>query len=93
MYGYPTVTNYTSRRMSLTFAYLTTEKAWVQPLRLLAGFVGGPVIMSASRYAPGRLGQATFAAGLGMSIWSLAIYRQAKKEMDKHPDSAQEALR
>ena len=90
MYGYPTVTNYSIQKDE---PYLCvshdTGKAWVQPLRLLAGFVGGPVIMAASRYAPGRLGQATFAAGLGMSIWSLAIYRQAKKEMDKHPDSAQ----
>ena len=85
MYGYPTVTNYSIQKDE---PYLCVsheaEKDWVQPLRLLAGFVGGPVVMIASQYAPGRLGHAAFAAGLGMSIWSLSVHHHAKKEMEKH---------
>lgn len=84
MYGYPTIRNI---EIAPSEKYLCvshrTEKRWVQPLRLLAGIVGGPLIMSAALDVPNpRKAQAVFAAGLGMSLWSLAIHHYANREMN-----------
>jgi len=85
LYGYPTVRNV---EIAPQEPYLCvshrTEKRWVQPLRLLAGFIGGPIIMSASKEVKDKTkSQAVFAIGLGMSVWSLSVHHYAQKEMDK----------
>ena len=82
-FGYPTIRNinYAEGEPYLCVSH-RTEKRWVQPLRLAAGFVGGPLVMLASQdvQCPYR-SKAVFTIGLGMSIWSLAIHHYAAKEM------------
>ena len=85
MYGYPTVRSvmYQGNEPYLCVAHIT-ERRWVQPLRLVAGFIGGPMIMSAAKEVSDPLkSNLVYASGLGMSIWSLAIYYYANKEMNK----------
>lgn len=88
MLGYPTIQNFSIKDDE---PYLCvsheTERGWVQPLRLIAAFVGGPAVMMSARNTPGTLGNVAFAAGLGMSIWSLAVYRAAKREMDAYSET------
>jgi len=84
-YGYPTIRNinYTEEEPYLCVAH-RAEKRWVQPLRLVAGFIGGPLVMLASKdvKCPYR-SKAVFATGLGMSLWSLSVHHYASKEMKK----------
>ena len=75
-------------RPYLCVAY-DTEKQTVQPLRLAAGLVGGPLVMYASRQLPDArpvLRAATFGVGLGVSFWSLWIWSKAQKAMSTLPD-------
>jgi hypothetical protein len=65
-----------------------TEQQTVQPLRLAAGIVGGPLVMYASRQLPEDrpvLRAATFAVGAGVSFWSLWIWSKAYKAMSILP--------
>jgi len=74
-------------RPYLCVAY-DTEKQTVQPLRLAAGLVGGPLVMYASRQLPeGKpvLRAATFGVGLGVSFWSLWIWTKAQNAMATLP--------
>lgn len=99
-YGYPgvlgtalpdggtvTKTVRTEDRPYLCVSY-DTEKQTVQPLRLAAGLVGGPLVMYASRQLPEDrpvLRAATFAVGAGVSFWSLWIWSKASTAMDAFP--------
>jgi hypothetical protein len=61
-----------------------TEEQLVQPLRLAAALVGGPLVMYASQQLPKEqtlLKGATFAVGLGVSAWSLWIWSTAREAM------------
>jgi hypothetical protein len=65
-----------------------TEQQTVQPLRLAAGLVGGPLVMYASRQLPEDrpvLRAATFAVGAAVSYWSLWIWTKASREMQTLP--------
>ena len=65
-----------------------TEQQTVQPLRLAAGLVGGPLVMYASRSLPEDrpvLRAATFATGLAVSVWSLWIWSTAQEAMKIAP--------
>lgn len=99
-YGYPGVrgedlpdegtvskTVRTENRPYLCVSY-DTEQQTVQPLRLAAGLVGGPLVMYASRHLPEDrpvLRAATLAVGLGVSYWSLWIWSKANDEMKTFP--------
>jgi hypothetical protein len=100
MYGYPGVKGValpdagTVSKVSLTEdrPYLCvsydTEHQTVQPLRLAAGLVGGPLVMYASRQLPEDrpvLRAATFAVGAGVSFWSLWIWTKAQNAMSILP--------
>lgn len=74
-------------RPYLCVAY-DTEQQMVQPLRLAAGLVGGPLVMYASRQLPEDkpvLRAATFAVGAAVSYWSLWIWKKAYAEMQILP--------
>jgi hypothetical protein len=99
-YGYPgvlgaslpddgtvTKTVRTEDRPYLCVSY-DTEKQTVQPLRLAAGLVGGPLVMYASRQLPEErpvLRAATLAVGAGVSFWSLWIWSKARTAMETGP--------
>ena len=83
MYGYPTIRNV---EIAPQEPYLCVshraEKRWVQPLRLVAGLMGGPLIMSASTDVQDMTKRKlVFSIGLAMSVWSLSVHHYAKKEM------------
>lgn len=64
------------------------EKTVVQPLRLVAGLVAGPLIVYAASQLPKErpvLRAATGAAGAGVSVWSLWIWAKANAAMKEHP--------
>lgn len=85
MYGYPTIRNVSiAPQENYLCVSHRAEKRWVQPLRLLAGFVGAPAVMAASYEVkcPYR-SKVVFTTGLGLGIWSLAVYYYAHKEMRK----------
>jgi len=85
--GTVTKTVRSEQRPYLCVAY-DTEKQTVQPLRLAAGLVGGPLVMYASRQLPldrPVLRAATFAVGLGVSFWSLWIWTKADRAMSEVP--------
>lgn len=74
-------------RPYLCVAY-DTEQQTVQPLRLAAGLVGGPLVMYASRQLPEErpvLRAATFVVGAAVSYWSLWIWTKAQKAMSTLP--------
>ena len=99
-YGYPgvlgaslpddgtvTKTVRTEDRPYLCVSY-DTEQQTVQPLRLAAGLVGGPLVMYASRQLPEErpvLRGATLAVGAGVSVWSLWIWSKAHAAMQEGP--------
>lgn len=61
-----------------------TEEQTVQPLRLAAAIVGGPLVMYASQQLPQDrpvLRAATFATGLGVCLWSIWIWSTAREAM------------
>jgi hypothetical protein len=95
-YGYPGVEGMnlpdagttTSMSRGETRPYLCvaydTEEQTVQPLRLAAGLIGGPLVMYASRKLPeedATLRTLTFLVGAGMSYWSLWVWNKADKAM------------
>lgn len=60
------------------------EQTMVQPLRLAAGLVGGPLVVYAASQLPVErpvLRAATTATGLAVSAWSLWIWRKASAAM------------
>lgn len=64
------------------------EKTVVQPLRLAAGFVAGPLVVYAASQLPKErpvLRAATGAAGVGVSVWSLYIWWKANEAMRRTP--------
>jgi hypothetical protein len=74
-------------RPYLCVAY-DTEQQTVQPLRLAAGLVGGPLVVYASQQLPENrpvLRAATLAVGVGVSFWSLWIWSKAHKAMSILP--------
>lgn len=94
--GYPGVVgtnlpdggSFTSTSREETRPYLCvaydTEQATVQPLRLAAGLLGGPIVMYASRKLPedeAMLRAVTFLVGAGMSYWSLWVWNKADGAM------------
>ena len=99
-YGYPGVqgqmlpdtgtvtrTALPEQRPYLCVAY-DTEKATVQPLRLAAGLVGGPLIMYAATRLPredAMLRVLTLLAGASVSYWSLWVWRKADVAMQETP--------
>ena len=99
-YGYPGVQGQTlpdagtvtrtaipEQRPYLCVAY-DTEKATVQPLRLAAGLLGGPLVMYAATRLPredATLRALTFLAGVGLSYWSLWVWRKADLAMKETP--------
>jgi hypothetical protein len=99
MYGYPGVTGRSlpdtgtvnktviDGKPYLCVSY-EVEKATVQPLRLGAGFVVGPlVIYAASKLDPkhNTLRLATMAAGAAVSYWSLWVWNKAHTAMQEAP--------
>mgnify|MGYP003384763384 CR=1 FL=1 len=81
--GTVTHTSMQENRPYLCVAY-DTEQATVQPLRLAAGLLGGPIVMYASRKLPedeAMLRAVTFLVGAGMSYWSLWVWNKADKAM------------
>jgi hypothetical protein len=65
-----------------------TEQATVQPLRLAAGLVGGPLVF----YAASQLGEdrrtlrlATQATAIAISYWSLWVWNKANTAMQEKP--------
>ena len=83
-YGYPTIRNVT---IAPEEKYLCVshraERRWVQPLRLIAGWIAAPTVMLASADVKCPIRQRiVFASGLGMMIWSLSVHHYAKQEMD-----------
>lgn len=99
-YGYPGVqgqmlpdagtvtrTALPEQRPYLCVAY-DTEKATVQPLRLAAGLLGGPLVMYAATRLPredAMLRVLTLLAGAGLSYWSLWVWRKADVAMRDAP--------
>lgn len=64
------------------------EKTQVQPLRLAAGLIGGPVVIYAATKLPpahGTLKAMTTLVGLGVSVWSLWIWSKADTAMREAP--------
>ena len=64
------------------------EQTLVQPLRLAAGLVAGPLVVYAASQLPKErpvLRAATGAAGLGVSVWSLWIWAKANAAMKERP--------
>ena len=64
------------------------EKATVQPLRLAAGLIGGPLVI----YAASKLGKenaalrtATMLTGAAVSYWSLWVWNKAHTAMQEAP--------
>lgn len=85
MYGYPTIRNVTvSDAQSYLCVSHEAEREWVQPLRLVAGFIAGPTLMKIASDLPQAKSNAVFAIGLGMSVWSLSVYFRAKQRMDAY---------
>ena len=85
--GTVTKTTRTEDRPYLCVSY-DTEQQTVQPLRLAAGLVGGPLVMYASRQLPQErplLRAATFVVGAAVSYWSLWIWKKANAEMQTLP--------
>jgi hypothetical protein len=85
--GTVTKTTRTENRPYLCVSY-DTEQQTVQPLRLAAGLVGGPLVMYASRQLPEErpvLRAATLAVGASVSIWSLWIWSKAHTAMQEAP--------
>lgn len=85
MYGYPTIRNV---EIAPQEKYLCvshrTEKEWVQPLRLFTGFVVAPYLYKISqRQQDPTDQQILFATAIGMGAWSLMIWYNANKEMNK----------
>jgi len=99
MYGYPGVTGQVlpdtgtvnktviDGKPYLCVSY-ETEKATVQPLRLAAGLVVGPLVF----YAASQLGEehrnlrlATRAAAVGITYWSLWVWNKAHTAMQEAP--------
>lgn len=65
-----------------------TEQKTVQPLRLAAGLIGGPlVVYAASKLGPehGGLRVATQIAGAAVSVWSLWVWNKANTAMQEGP--------
>ena len=87
-YGYPGVRSTVLDGQPYLCVSHKTEKNTVQPLRLAAGLVAGPLVVYASRQLPADrpvLRAATFAVGLGVSFWSLWIWSKADKAMSEAP--------
>ena len=62
------------------------EQTMVQPLRLAASFIGGPLVVYAASQLPADrpvLRAATAATGLGVSAWSLWIWQKARTAMNE----------
>jgi hypothetical protein len=99
-YGYPGVqgqvlpdagtvtrTALPEQRPYLCVAY-DTEQATVQPLRLAAGLLGGPLVMYAATRLPredAMLRVLTLLAGASVSYWSLWVWRKADLAMKETP--------
>ena len=85
MYGYPTVRNVTiSPQQNYLCVSHRTEREWVQPLRLFSGLVLAPYIYRISqRQEDPTDQQVLFATSIGMATWSLMIWYNANKEMNK----------
>jgi hypothetical protein len=65
-----------------------TEKNTVQPLRLAAGLLGGPIVMYASRQLPldrPMLRAGTLLVGAAVSYWSLWVWSKADNAMSEAP--------
>jgi hypothetical protein len=99
-YGYPGVqgqvlpdagtvtrTALPEQRPYLCVAY-DTEQATVQPLRLAAGLLGGPLVMYAATRLPredAMLRALTLLVGASVSYWSLWVWRKADLAMQETP--------
>ena len=62
------------------------EQTMVQPLRLAASFIGGPLVVYASSQLPAErpvLRAATAATGLAVSAWSFWIWSKARTAMNE----------
>ena len=62
------------------------EQTMVQPLRLAASFIGGPLVVYASSQLPAErpvLRAATAATGLAVSAWSFWIWEKARAAMNE----------
>jgi hypothetical protein len=62
------------------------ERTMVQPLRLAAGLLGGPLVVYAASQLPAErpvLRAATAATGLAVSAWSLWIWQKARTAMNE----------
>jgi len=100
-YGYPgiqgkmlpdggtvTRTSMSEQRPYLCVAY-DTEQATVQPLRLAAGLIGGPVVIYAASRLPkdeAMLKAVTTIVGVGMMYWSLWVWNKADTAMKTLPE-------
>lgn len=99
-YGYPGVqgqslpdagtvtrTALPEQRPYLCVAY-DIEQTTVQPLRLAAGLLGGPLVMYAASRLPrenATLRALTVLTGVGVSYWSLWVWRKANLAMQEIP--------
>ena len=81
-FGYPGVRNTVIDAGPYLCVSHETENKYIQPLRLLAGLVGGPTVMyAASQLPPSMLRTATRWIGVGMSAWSLWVWSKANRAM------------
>ena len=99
-YGYPGVTGQTlpdagtvtGTTMTETRPYLCvsydTEQQTVQPLRLAAGLVAGPMVVYAASKLDDEhalLRSMTQLVGVGISYWSLWVWNKADRAMREGP--------
>jgi hypothetical protein len=74
-------------RPYLCVAY-DVEQSSIQPMRLAAALVGGPLVMYASSQLPEErpvLRTATFLMGAAVTSWSAWVWNKANTEMIKGP--------
>ena len=74
-------------RPYLCVAY-DVEQAAIQPMRLAAAAVGGPLVMYASSQLPrdrAALRAATFLMGAAVTAWSAWVWNKANTEMTRGP--------
>ena len=81
-YGYPTIQSQLIDSQPFLCVSYKAEQEMIQPLRLAAALIGGPLLLSVLRKAPPSPARtAAQAVAVGMSLWSGWVWNKARKEM------------
>lgn len=81
-YGYPTIQSQVIENQPYLCVSYKAEKEMIQPLRLAAALVGGPLLLSVLAKAPASPARtAAQAVAVAMSVWSGWVWNKARKEM------------